>query len=235
MELLTINHLTVAVGEDTILRDITLRIREGELHVLMGPNAAGKSTLLRTIMGLPPYRVVEGRIYFLGRDITEAPPHERARMGLALAHQQAPRLRVRAEYFLQRLSESYGSTTQVTEFVKKLRVEHLLQRELYVGFSGGEFKRFELLTVLLQRPKLALLDEPDSGVDVDSVKILAEAVRELVSQGSSVLLVTHVGLILRYLREVDYLHVLMSGRLVYSGDPSILPKILESGYSVLNT
>jgi len=229
-EVLYVDGLTVGVEDKVIVRDVSLRVREGEVHVLMGPNGSGKSTLLRAIMGDPRYKVVKGLIKFLGMDITELRAFERARLGIAMAFQSPPRLNVKTAYVLEKLAKKYGSTIP-TDYIKLLNVEHLLNRSLFHGFSGGESKKMELLIVRMQNPKLALLDEPDSGVDVDSLARIADFINEIVDRGSTVVLVTHLGHALRFLRRIDEVHVMYNGTIVASGGIDVIRKVLELGYS----
>ncbi|OYT61848.1 MAG: hypothetical protein B6U69_02800 [Thermofilum sp. ex4484_15] len=232
--MLEIKDLNVGAEGRTIVRGVTLTLRNGELHLLMGPNGAGKSTLLKAIMGLSPYEIIKGIIIFNGEDVTNLKPYERAKRGLALAHQYPPKLKIRSGYLLKRLANKYGhsndSLREIRELIKELGLSHLLNRELYRDFSGGEVKKFELLTLIVQKPKVALLDEPDSGIDLDSIRKLAYLISKLVEEGTSVLLVTHTGHIVKYLHKVNKLHVMTYGRLVYSGGVDVLPAILEKGY-----
>ncbi len=234
--MLKVKNVSVAVDDLIVVKDASLSIGTGEIHILMGPNGAGKSSLLKAIMGISDYRVVKGNILFNGKDITDLKPYERAKLGIALAHQNPPKVRVKSRYLLIKLMELYHRS-KVDEYLKKLikefNIEHLLDRELYLGFSGGEIKRFELLTVILQKPRICLLDEPDSGVDIDTVRKLATIISRLVDDGTSVLLVTHVGHIVKYLSRADVLYVMINGRIAYRGDVSIIPRLLERGYQVL--
>jgi len=230
--LLEINDLWVKIPDqkEYLLRNIDLRINDGEVHVLMGPNGSGKSTLLKTIMGIPPYEVVRGSIKFMGKDITKLKPYERAKMGIGLAFQSPPRIYVKANYIVELMTRKFR--TQRIPY-SRFGIQHLIERNLYEGFSGGEIKRMELYITLIQRPKLALLDEPDSGVDVDSLSIIAEGIKELIENRSAVLLVTHLGYILKFigLEVVNRLHVMIDGTIVYSGNAEkALEIILSEGY-----
>ena len=234
--MLRVKNVTVAVDNLIVVKDASLSIGTGEIHIMMGPNGAGKSSLLKAIMGISDYKVVKGSILFNGKDINDLKPHERAKLGIALAHQNPPKVRVKSRYLLIKLMELYhkGKTNEyLRELIKEFNVEHLLDRELYAGFSGGEIKRFELLTVILQKPKVCLLDEPDSGVDIDTIRKLASIISRLVNDGTSVLLVTHVGHIVKYLNRADVLYVMTNGKIVYRGDVSIIPRLLERGYQIL--
>ncbi len=231
--MLAINGLSVEVGKSLIVRRVWLRLGPGEIHVLMGPNGAGKSTLLKAVMGLRGYRVVEGSVMLDGEDLTRLKPYERVRRGLALAHQTPPKVRVRSSYLIKELMRAYGLLNDsglVRELINELGLKALMSRELYRGFSGGEVKRFELLTVAMRRPKACLLDEPDSGVDVDSVKVLANVISGLASHGSAVLLVTHTGHIVNYLSRLDGVHVMINGEIVLEGGREVLEEVLSRGY-----
>ncbi|MHA1593893.1 MAG: ABC transporter ATP-binding protein [Candidatus Baldrarchaeia archaeon] len=226
--LLEVRDLSVRAGGKEILHGVNLSIREGDVGVLMGPNAAGKSALLKTIMGDPRYEIVRGSILFNGVKINDLKPYERVKLGIALAFQNPPRIGIKLGYFIDKLSEEFGSNAD--SVIDELGIRQLVGRELFHGFSGGEMKKTELFITLLQRPRLALLDEPDSGVDIDSLSVIASMINRLIDAGSSVLLVTHTGHILRYLRRLDVIHVMINGKIVYSGDPSIMEKILRYGY-----
>ncbi|RLF25263.1 MAG: ABC transporter ATP-binding protein [Thermoprotei archaeon] len=227
--LLEVKDLYVEASGQVILQGINLGINEHEVHVLMGPNGAGKSTLLRVIMGDPRYKIVRGTIKFKGKTIDSLKPYERARMGIAMAYQTPPKVSVKLSYLLNKL----GNPGSDDHLIELLNLKHLLDRNLHYGFSGGEAKRAELLLTIKQRPELALLDEPDSGVDVDSLAVIGKAINELIEKGASILLVTHMGHILKYLKRVDVLHVIVGGRMAYSGDPEFIDEILSKGYEAL--
>jgi len=229
--MLEIKDLHVSIDDKIIVKGLDLNVGEGEIHVIMGPNGSGKSTLLSTIMGLPRYRVVKGRIVFNGVDITDKPCYERAKLGIALAHQSPPGIRgVKLRDIASAILKMYGCSDCVT-LSKALNIEHLLDRDMFVGFSGGEKKRVELYLVMLQSPKLALLDEPDSGVDVESIESMARVVEYMVMRGTSIVIVTHTGMITNKLSRIDRVHILMDGRIVYTGYPDeVLPIIMKFGY-----
>jgi len=232
---LEVRGLRVVVGGVEVVKGVDLGVGRGEVHVIMGPNAAGKSSLLAAIAGLRKYRVVSGKVLFEGRDVTHLPLDERARLGIALAHQIPPVIKgVRVRDLVTALIRKYGVGNSGS-LASLLRVGELMDRYLFLGFSGGERKRLELYLASLQRPKLAMLDEPDSGVDVDSLSSIAEAIAELVRSGSSVLLVTHTGYVLEKLSKlcgIDYAHVMVRGRIVYSGlADEVVPLIMKHGYS----
>ena len=237
---LKVNRIDASVEDKAILRGVDLTIREGETHVLMGPNGAGKSTLGYTLMGSPRYHVTAGSIEFDGRDITEQPADERARAGMFLSFQEpleVPGLSL--ESFLRSAMEQRtGKKIRLWDFKKELKkAMEVLQldpsyagRSLNVGFSGGEKKKIEILQLLLFQPKLAILDETDSGLDVDAVRLVSEGVRTYQKeQGGALLIITHSTRILDAL-AVDHTHVMVDGHIVTTGDGSLVDDINENGY-----
>ncbi|WP_324736645.1 Fe-S cluster assembly ATPase SufC [Thermococcus sp. SY098] len=238
--MLKVEDLHVKVMDKEILRGITLSIGEGELHVVMGPNGSGKSTLALTIAGHPRYKVSSGRIIFAGRDITEMKPEERARNGIFLSFQHPVEVEgVKVLQFLQRVLKNLRGVDEVEAYeiifnaVEELGFDSsILSRELNVGFSGGERKKLEMLQAYLVRPKLLILDEPDSGVDVDSLKVIAGIIAKLHSEGTAILLITHYGRILEYLNP-QRVHVLKEGRLVVSGGMELVKLIEEKGFAAV--
>lgn len=231
MPLLEAQELDVCIGEKKIINKISFSVESGEIHIIMGPNGSGKSTLLSSIMGLGNTKICGGRLIFEGQDITDLPSYERAKLGIALAHQHPPEIKgVKLKDVAIAMAKKYGCT-DCTLLAKLLFVEPFMNRDLFVGFSGGEKKRAELFLLLIQSPKLALLDEPDSGVDIESIDIIAKAIEVLRSRGTGILLVTHHGLIAERLSRIHKIHLLMNGSLVYSGSPDeILPVIMKFGY-----
>jgi len=229
MQLLSVKRLRVAADSKVILKGVNLEVGSGEVHVLFGPNGSGKSTLLKTLMGLPPYRVLAGKIIFNDVDIKDLPPNERATMGIALAFQNPPSIPIKLDYFARRVAMKFNSNL---ELLKELNLDGLLPRRLHKGYSGGESKRAELALALLQKPKLLMLDEPDSGVDVDSLKDVAKAINNAMSKGTAILLVTHFGHIAELLRKVDRAHVMLDGEIVYTGGlEDVLGNLKRKGYS----
>ncbi len=228
--------LWVEVAGRSVLRGVNLEVGEGELVALMGPNGSGKSSLLHAIMGNPKYRVVRGRIEFRGRDITGLSPDERARIGLGIAMQMPPRLKgIRLGDLLERIARMRGtSMDEVLAAARLMRAEKLLDRDLHEGFSGGEIKRAELLLLLAQRPKFFMLDEPDSGVDVESLPHLGEVIRRIHSsrndrafERSSGIIVTHTGSILKHVPSVNRTFILINGRIRCFGDPGAILEDVE--------
>lgn len=217
--LLEIKNLFVKVGEREILSGVNLSLEEGELSFLTGPNGSGKSSLLSTIIGIPKYEVQSGIILFNGKDLLKLSLTERARAGIGIAFQSSPRIKgLSLKDLLTLISQKYGTSRETLEYyVDFLRVRELLERDVNVNFSGGEMKRAELLTLLIQRPRLALIDEPDSGVDVENVKIVSYAIKELLSQGSSALVITHTGSIVKYIPDAKA-YVMLNGKIACHGN-----------------
>lgn len=238
--LLSIQNISTAVGEKQILKDVSLDIAPGEVHVLMGPNGAGKSTLGYTLMGSPEYAVTGGKIIFGGTDVTAEPADRRAKAGMFLSFQEPLEVPgISLESFVRSsMQQVTGQKVKLISFAKELeRCMDLLkmnrsyaERDLNVGFSGGEKKKSEILQLLMLRPRLAILDETDSGLDVDACRIVSQGIREYMdSTGGSLLIITHSARILESLR-VDRTHIMVKGRLVHSGDGGLVQTITESGF-----
>ncbi|NJE31368.1 Fe-S cluster assembly ATPase SufC [Thermococcus sp. 18S1] len=238
--MLKVENLHVKVADKEILKGVDFELASGELHVVMGPNGSGKSTLALTIAGHPRYSVTEGRILFGGEDITSAKPEERARKGIFLSFQHPVEVEgVKVINFLQRTLKNLRGIDEVEAYDRIFQaVEELgfdssmLSRELNVGFSGGERKKLEMLQAYLVKPKLLILDEPDSGVDVDSLKVIAGVIAKLHSEGTAILLITHYGRILEYLNP-QRVHVLKDGKLVVSGGMELVKLIEEKGFAAV--
>jgi Fe-S cluster assembly ATP-binding protein len=237
--LLLIEDLHVNVEEKEILKGVDLKIYAGEIHALMGRNGSGKSTLSYTLMGHPRYRITKGRVLFKGQDITEMTPDQRARLGLALAFQYPVAIPgVSVSNFLRAsLKAVRGKDIPVKEFrqelkaqMKKLGVkDEFLSRYVNDGFSGGEKKRLEILQLALMQPQLTILDETDSGLDIDALKTVAEGVNALVSKDTAILLITHYQRILNYV-EPQFVHVFAEGRIIKSGGSELSKELEERGY-----
>ena len=237
---LKIVDLTARVEEKELLHRVSLEIEEGETHVLLGPNGAGKSTLGYTIMGSPEYEVTGGNIYFQGEDITQESTDKRAKRGIFLSFQnpiEIPGITV-SNFLRTALEQLTGERIKLFDFKKRLKtVMETLQmdssyaeRDLNVGFSGGEKKKAEILQLLMLNPKLAILDETDSGLDVDAVKTVSRGIEEYQkAQGGSLLIITHNTKILEALK-VDKTHVLVDGRIVAEGGPEIVEEIAQNGF-----
>ncbi len=244
---LEVLDLKVEVAGKEILKGVSLRVDRGSIHAVMGPNGSGKSTLAYTIMGRPSYKVVSGDIRLDGESILDLPPEERSLKGIFLAFQEPipiPGVKI-GTFIIAALNKRAGSTdlTRISNpfIVKKLydaleRVglsREYLTRELYVGFSGGEKKRGELFQALLLDPKVIILDEPDSGLDVDGVKMVAKMIEELKSRGKAVLLITHYARIFNYIQP-DQVTVLVNGRVAARGGLELVHRIEREGYGFLN-
>ena len=226
--------------EKEILHGIDLEINKGETHVLMGPNGAGKSTLGYALMGNPRYEVTDGAIYFNGKDITKETPAERAKDGMFLSFQnpiEVPGITL-GNFIRTALEQRTGKRIRLWEFKKELKKamevlqmdESYAERDLNVGFSGGEKKKAEILQLLMLRPSLAILDETDSGLDVDAVRTVSRGVEEYQKdKKGALLIITHSTRILEALK-VDRTHVLADGRMVASGDSSLVDEINENGF-----
>ena len=240
--LLEIRDLAVSVDDKLILNGVDLSIQQGELHVLMGPNGTGKSTLVSAVMGDPRYAVESGSISFDGEDITDESADARARRGVFLSFQAPEEIPgITLENFLRTAAGAIeGKPMRVLAFQKKLQEqmqvlgmdESYASRYLNVGFSGGEKKKAEILQLLMLRPKLAMLDETDSGLDVDAVKTVSKGIRAYHDEGNSILIITHNAKILEEL-EVDYVHILENGRITRTGGRELADEILQSGFGAL--
>lgn len=237
--LLKINDLTVSAEETTILKGLNLEINEGETHLIMGPNGAGKSTLGNVLMGSPEYQVDNGSIHFEGEDIKDLPVDERAKKGIFLSFQYPEEIPgVTVESFLRTSKKAVtGENVPILQFKKELKkyMENLEIPESYgnrylnLGFSGGEKKKNEVLQMAVLDPKLAILDETDSGLDVDAIKIIYKGIKDLRDGKRSFLVITHYNRILDYL-EPDYVHILVDGKIVKTGNRSLADEIEQSGY-----
>ncbi|EHL15259.1 FeS assembly ATPase SufC [Peptoanaerobacter stomatis] len=238
-KLLEIKNLSASVEDKNILKNINLTVNAGEIHVLMGPNGAGKSTLMNVIMEHPKYTVTEGQIIFDGEDITDSRTDERAKKGIFMSFQNPEEIQgVDVEEFLKEALNSqgkdYGSSLKFhKELVKKmdsLKMDNsYAQRYVNVGFSGGEKKKNEMLQMSILNPKLALLDETDSGLDVDAVKIVSEAIKDFFDETKAIIIITHHKEILKNVKA-DYVHVLKDGELIRTSDATLIDKIEENGY-----
>ena len=230
--------LVVSVEGKRILNGVSFALEEGRIHVLMGPNGSGKSTLAFTIAGHPDYVVESGRILLAGEDITALPAYERARRGLFLGFQYPPEVEgVKLREFLRlaaaHCQEPFCEFQKIfQESLVYFRMEELGNRELNVGFSGGEKKRAELLQMRVLRPRVALLDEPDSGVDVDGLRLIAAGIEEAARSGTAVLLITHYPRILEHLPPAK-VFVLDGGRIVREGGPELAREIERTGYGAV--
>ena len=231
--MLELRDVSISVGDKSILRDINLTVHSGEVHVLLGPNGSGKSSILAAIMGLSPFEVIRGEILYRGQNVIELDVDERARAGLGLAFQRPPRL---DGVTVSEFANALGATDRLAAHAAALNMHDFADRDLMVGFSGGETKRWEVLKLFLQSPDLLLFDEPESGVDLEHIAAVGAAVNALVSEpardGSrrSALVITHTGLILEHV-NADHAHILNDGRIIHSGPPKVLfEHIQRAGY-----
>jgi Fe-S cluster assembly ATP-binding protein len=245
---LEIKNLHNKAGELEILKGLNFAINSGEVHCIMGPNGSGKSTLVNTIMGHPAYEVTEGEVTFDGEDLLELEAFERARKGLFLAFQYPKE--IAGVTMLNFLTAAYNAhlvandpsarplkafrfRKMVLPEMEKLKIKpEFLDRFLNQGFSGGEKKKAEILQMRLLKPKFALLDETDSGLDVDALRIVAEGVNELRSSNLGVLIVTHYNRILDYIKP-DFVHVMKEGRIVKSGGKEFALELEKTGYEAI--
>jgi len=241
---LEIRDLTVEADGNEILRGVTLDLDRGRTIALMGPNGSGKSTLAYAIAGHPAYDITGGTISWKGTELNELSPDERARLGVFLAMQypiEVPGVSV-TNFLRTSLNAISGEDVPVRDFMARLRTEmadlevdqSFLQRSVNEGFSGGEKKRFEILQMAMLKPQLAVLDETDSGLDVDALRVVSEGVDRLRSSELGVLIITHYTRILRYIRP-DEVHVMFEGRIVASGGPELADQLEAEGYERLKT
>jgi len=237
--MLEIKQLTVAVEDREILQDVNLNIGIGETHVLFGPNGSGKTTLLMAIMGFPRYQVTKGNIIFKGKDITGLPIDERARLGIGISFQRPPVVRgVKTRDMITACLKGRESEESIGQLAEKADLSDFLNREINYRFSGGEIKRSEMMQLLAQRPELALLDEPESGVDLVNIVLIGELINELLEKECPIrfrkctgLIITHTGHILDHVNARTG-YVMLDGRIVCEGDPhEMLATIKEKGYA----
>jgi Fe-S cluster assembly ATP-binding protein len=241
--MLTVRGLHVSVADVEILKGVDLTVNAGEVHAIMGPNGSGKSTLANALVGRPEYVITAGEVRYEGRDLLEMEPELRAREGVFLAFQYPVELPgVRNWQFLKsaadairthRGEEEYGIRAfdrVLNDKMQMLEVDsELAKRSVNEGFSGGEKKRNEILQMAILDPKLGILDETDSGLDIDALRIVAEGVNQLRSPDKAIILVTHYQRILNYITP-DYVHILLDGRIVRSGGRELALELEEKGY-----
>ena len=238
--MLHIQDLHVSIDGKEILKGFSLQVEAGEIHALMGPNGAGKSTLAKVLAGHPAYEITSGKIVFEGQDIADLDPEERARLGLFMSFQYP--LEIPGVTNMQFLHAAYNACKKVIteeEFEKLLQQkmalmnmrEEFKDRSLNEGFSGGEKKRNEILQMAVLEPKMAILDETDSGLDIDAMKIVAEGVKQLHNSGRGLLLITHYQRLLDYIKP-DFVHVVVDGKIVETGTFDLALKLEKQGYHV---
>ena len=243
MDMLQIRNLHAAIADKEILKGIDLEIKKGEIHAIMGPNGSGKSTLSSVLVGNPNYEVTEGSVLFEGQDLLELEPEERAHLGLFMSFQYPVEIPgvsmvnfMRAALNEKRKAQGLDPIP-AAEFLKLMKQKRelveldnkLASRSVNEGFSGGEKKRNEIFQMAMLEPKLAILDETDSGLDIDALRIVAKGVNELRSPENATIVSTHYQRLLDYIRP-DYVHVLYKGRIVRSGGPELALELEEKGY-----
>jgi Fe-S cluster assembly ATP-binding protein len=252
MTFLEVKDLRVSIDGKEILSGLNLNVDKGEVHAIMGPNGSGKSTLANAILGHPKYTVNSGDITVKGESIIKLSTDLRARKGLFLGFQYPTEISgVGYSHFLRNayntLSKSLGEEQNrevfltVREFHEYLNKnldavgldKSFLSRYLNEGFSGGEKKRSEVMQMLVLKPNIAILDEPDSGLDIDAVKSVAEAINKLIDTGAGVIVITHYARILRYLKKLDYVHVVAKGKIIKSGGKQLSEELETKGYGWL--
>jgi Fe-S cluster assembly ATP-binding protein len=241
--ILSVKNLTVSINDTPILKGLNLEIKAGEVHAIMGPNGSGKSTFSKVLSGHPAYEITGGEVLFLGQNLLELPPEERAIAGIFLAFQYP--IEIPGVSNLDFLRVAYNSKRKhlglaeldafdfedlVTEKldIVKMRPE-FLERSVNAGFSGGEKKRNEILQMAILEPKLAILDETDSGLDIDALRIVANGVNELANSDNAMLVITHYQRLLNYIVP-DFVHVMESGRIIKTGNKELALELEETGY-----
>lgn len=242
--LLQIDNLHATVADSKILHGISLQINYGEIHAIMGPNGAGKSSLANIIAGIDGYKVTKGDILFMGQSLLQLLPEQRAQLGLFLGFQYPVAIPgVSTYHFLRNICNNMRKQQKLAEidvltFMEQLKVnmqllqidESFLQRAFNVGFSGGEKKRNEILQLLTLQPKLAILDESDSGLDIDALHVIAKGINTAYSADRAILLITHYQRLLNHVKP-GYVHILAQGRIVESGDYKLALALEEHGYA----
>ena len=248
MAVLEIKDLHVSIGDKEILKGVNLKTNPGEVHAIMGPNGSGKSTLAYTLLAHPKYQVTKGDILLDGESILKLTADQRAKKGLFLAFQYPTEVSgVGFSHFLRTAYNSLSKAMDgddrevfitVREFQKYLKEniakvglrEEFLSRYLNEGFSGGEKKRAEVLQMAVLKPKVSILDEPDSGLDIDAVQSVAKAISNVSTKDATVIIITHYARILKFLDKLDYVHVFAQGKVLQTGDASLADKLEAEGY-----
>ena len=239
MHTLKIKDLTVSVENKTILKDFNIEIKSGEIHAIMGPNGTGKSTLSKVIMGDSNYKIEKGSIYFDEKELNELPTDERARLGIFLGYQMPPEVEgVSNSDFLRTAMRSKNDEFKLYDFIKKINNtvdqlnmdKQMIHRGINEGFSGGERKKNEILQMYMLEPNTIILDEIDSGLDVDSLRVVGENVMKYYEENKpAILLITHYQRLLDYIKP-EYVHIMKNGHIVKTGDKSLVSLIEEYGY-----
>jgi Fe-S cluster assembly ATP-binding protein len=236
-EMLRVKNLHVSVEGRKVLEDINFSIEYGEIAVLFGPNGAGKTTLIMTLMGFPKYKIEKGKIIFKGVDITHMDVSERAKLGMGISFQRPPVVRGVSLRKLLKIVGNGKSDEEILNYAEKLNLTNNLDRDVNDGFSGGEVKRAELLQLLMQKPELVFIDEPESGVDLENIVLIGEMTNHLLGRDQrvkdvkrSAIVITHTGYILDYI-NADKGYILFNGKLMCKGNPrDILSEIKKNGY-----
>jgi len=236
-EMLRVKNLHVSVEGRKVLEDISFSVDYGEITVLFGPNGAGKTTLIMTLMGFPKYKIEKGKIIFKGVDITHMDVSERAKLGMGISFQRPPVVRGVSLKKLLKIVGNGKSDDEILKYAEKLNLTNHLDRDVNDGFSGGEVKRAELLQLLMQKPELVFIDEPESGVDLENIVLIGEMTNHLLGRDQrvkdpkrSAIVITHTGYILDYI-NADKGYILFNGRLMCKGNPrDILAEIKKNGY-----
>jgi len=236
-EMLRVKNLHVSVEGRKVLEDINFSIDYGEIAVLFGPNGAGKTTLIMTLMGFPKYKIEKGKIIFKGVDITHMDVSERAKLGMGISFQRPPVVRGVSLRKLLKIVGNGKTDEELLHYAEKLNLTNHLDRDVNDGFSGGEVKRAELLQLLMQKPELVFIDEPESGVDLENIVLIGEMTNHLLGRDQrvkdvkrSAIVITHTGYILDYI-NADKGYILFNGKLMCKGNPrDILSEIKKNGY-----
>jgi len=234
--MLKVEDLWVSVGDRKVLKGVSFSMNYGEINMLFGPNGAGKTTFMMTLMGFPRYKIEQGRIYFKGEDVTSKDLYERARLGLGVSFQRPPTVRgVTLKKIVDIISGRSGREN-IDADIDRLNLSGHLERGLNDGFSGGEMKRSELLQLMVQRPDLVLIDEPESGVDIENIALVGEAINSLLGKDKvkdpkrSAIIITHTGYILDFV-NADKGYIIYDGNMLCRGNPrDILSEIKKYGY-----
>lgn len=243
MHTLTLKHLKAKIDNKIILDDFSLEINSGEIHAIMGPNGTGKSTLSRIIMGDSRYNLISGEILFDGKSINDLTTDERARLGLFLGMQMPISIEgvTNADFLRTALHIKEGTNFKLMSFIKEINQTcndlkmnpDMIHRSINSGFSGGERKKNEILQLKMLKPSIVLLDEIDSGLDVDSLKIVGENVMDYYNKNDvGIILITHYKRLLEYIKP-DFVHIMMNGHIIKSGDSSLVEEIEQKGYETI--
>ncbi len=235
-EMLKVEDLWLSLGEKQVLKGVNFSMNYGEVHMLFGPNGAGKTSFIMALMGFPRYRVDQGKIYFKGEDVTERDIHERAKLGMGISFQRPPTVRgVTLRKFTELILNGKGRE-EIMGIAERLNLLGHLDRGLNEGFSGGEMKRSELFQLMVQRPDLVFIDEPESGVDLENIVLVGDAINSLLGKDKvkdpkrGAIIITHTGYILDYV-NADKGYIIFDGTLVCGGNPrDILSEIKRFGY-----